>query len=58
MLLLTVKSVEAIAGKHMVDPVTSPTQVVMSVKVEPVTSTGEVPECTWTSVHFKRILEL
>ena len=25
--LLTVKPVEAIAGRHMVDPVTSPTQV-------------------------------
>ena len=38
------KSVDAIEGRHMVEPVTCPTQVVMSMKVESVTKTGEVPE--------------
>ncbi len=39
----TVKLVAAMTGRHMVELVVSPTQVVMSEKVESVTSTGEVP---------------
>ena len=44
--LLTVKSVAARAGKHMVDPVTSPTQVLILLNVESVTRTGVVPAQT------------
>lgn len=41
--LLTVKSVAAMTGRHIVELVTSPTHVVMSENVESVTSTGDVP---------------